>query len=86
MLLLGSTWRRRLESFQIVVVIGIVIVIWKICYESVQWPRMPAYYNSISEDLSGAGNATLGVCCDHSLVGSTGIDADSESSLKLSSL
>lgn len=85
MLLLGSTWRRRLESFQIVVVIGIMIVIWKICYESIQWPKMPAYYNSISDDESGAGNATLGVCCEQPLVRS-GPDADSESSLKLSLL
>lgn len=85
MLLLGSTWRRRLESFQIVVVIGIMIVIWKICYESIQWPKMPAYYNSISDDELGAGNATLGVCCEQPLVRS-GPDANSESSLKLSLL
>lgn len=59
MLLLGNSWRRRLENFQIVVVVGVMILIWKICYESVSWPKVPTFY--LDSEL-GAGNATLGVC------------------------
>lgn len=49
--------QRRLNSFQIVAVVGTLILLWKVCYESISWPR--SYL--IPTEL-GAGNATLGVC------------------------
>ena len=49
---------RRLEKFKIVTAVGLLLVIWKIGYDSISWRHGPLLFQT---SKLGAGNATLGV-------------------------
>lgn len=51
---------RRCENIHIITFIGLTILLWKICVESIPWPHLRSFFSNA--DLS-ASNATLGVRC-----------------------
>lgn len=49
---------RPLEYYHLFIIVGLIILVWKISVDSMVWPPVPSYFQET--DMS-AGNATLGV-------------------------